>query len=260
MSQQKKGTYEIYTSMSEELILEELGQMKQKFIPAAKLHANRFLLMSQPPKGRRRTGGMVQLEGSICQQDEMRCLRIKTCSGVGFVVGLSAAIFFLCVIAVSVPAAGWKTEILFPMIFLLVLAASLFTMKRSDSIAAEKILREHFEGTDRVTEFQYTTGYSPEQCMEFMKHDNENDLYEYEWRQEKSFGALIIKNYKRPDRIQDFDGRPEWGFVVRFRQQPGGNGTVVEVKLVPTEKLPYIHNKEKIDRFFENKLGAIAEG
>ena len=256
MSQSDKNTYEIHTSMTEELILEELGQMKRKFIPAAKLSADRFLLMLQPPKGRRRTGGMVQLEGSIRQRGDTRCLHIKTCTGVAFVVGVSVAIFCLCVIAMSLPVGGWKIELLFPVIVLIIILLSLQSMKKNDSSAAEEILREHFEGTDRATEFRYTTHYTPQQCMEFMKHDNENDLYAYEWRQEKSFGALIIQNYKKPDRIHDFDGRQEWGFVVRFHEQPGGIGTLVEVKLVQTEKLPYIHNRDNIDAFWSVKLEA----
>ncbi len=93
---------------------------------------------------------------------------------------------------------------------------------------------------------------------EFRASVNVNDIYEYERREEGTSGALIIRNYKKTDSVHDFDGRQEWGFVVRFCEEEG-TGTLMEVKLVQTEKLPFIHNKEKIDRFFENKLGAAVK-
>lgn len=67
---------------------------------------------------------------------------------------------------------------------------------------------------------------------------------------------MIIKDYKRPDRVHDFDGRQEWGFIVRFYEQSGSEETLIEVQLVQTEKLPFIHNKEKIDIFWKEKLDA----
>ena len=38
-------TYEIHTSMSEEMILDELSAMKRKFLPDGKLKAEKFRLL-----------------------------------------------------------------------------------------------------------------------------------------------------------------------------------------------------------------------
>ena len=251
------GTYEIHTSISEELILEELRQMKKKFMPAGPSSANRFTVLVLPPAhqgGRRRAGGFVQLAGNIMQQGDKNCIQVKTRSGVSFIVSMTMVVFLAFVLAGAVLAGNWTLELLFPAGFLLVFSIALFYMRKRDAIAAEKILRERFEGTDRITEFHYKTHYTKEQCLEFMKHENASDIYEYEWREEKTFGALIIRNYKKPDFVHDFVGRQEWGFIVRFREEEGN--TLIETQLVQTEKLPFIHNKQKIDEFFENKLGA----
>ena len=261
MSGKTEHVYEIHTSMKEELVLDELRAMKRKFLPAGRLTAKQFHLMVLAPaqqNGRRRAGGFVQLAGSISQKGDMNCINIKTCSGVSFIIPMFLVVFLSCTMGVVFLAEKWKTVFLFPAVFLLVFFSVLLYMRKKGGREAEKILREHFEGTDRATEFCYTTHYTKEECMEFMAHDNMNDIYRYEWRQEKSFGALIIKDYKKPNHIQDFDGRQEWGFIVRFYEQPGEN-TRIETQLVQTEKLPYIHNKTKIDMFWENKLGAIAK-
>jgi len=255
------GICEIHTSMSEELIVDELCQMKKKFAPVGPLTAKKFVLLVLPPPhqgGRRRSGGLVQLVGIIKQQGDENCIQVKTQSGVGFIIPMILVGFFMLSLAFVIAAGDRSPELLAPIGFLLVFSAAFFYMRKKDAKAAEAILREHFEGTDRATEFHYTTQYTKEQCMEFMKHDNVNDIYEYEWREERTFCALMIRNYKVPDFVHDFYGRQEWGFIVRFREEEG-TGTVVEVKLVQTGKLPFIHNKEKIDRFFENKLGAAVK-
>lgn len=259
MSQKKSNTYEIHTSMKTELILEELKAMKRKFLPVGELTSDRFSLLVLPPahrSGRKRTGGFVQLLGSISEQDGKRCIHIKTCSGAGFIIPMAMAVLFLWAIGMAILAGNWSVQLLFPICFLIIFYAVLLYMRKNDAIKAEEILREHFEGTDHATEFRYTTRYSQEQCMEFMKHDNMNDIYVYEWRQEKTFGALVIKDYKKPDRVHDFDGRQEWGLIVRFCEQPGSEETLVEATHVQTEKLPYVHNKEKIDIFWKEKLDA----
>lgn len=263
MSFLRMKEYEIVSSMSEELILEELKEMKRKFVPVTPLTAKHFNLMVLAPShqsGRRRSGGFVQLDGRVSSQGDERCIHIKTCSGVGVIIPMSMAMFFLCAVAVAILAGNRSAQLLFPIGFLLVFSVVMLYMRENDSKAAEKILREHFEGTDQATSFRYRTNYTKEQCMEFMKHDNMNDIYKYEWRQEKNFGALIIKDYKLPNRVHDFNGRQEWGFIVRFHEQFDGAGTLIEAELVQTEKLPYIHNKEKVDIFWINRLGATANG
>ncbi len=252
------GIYEIHTSMSEELILEELRQMKKKFAPVGPITANKFVLLVLPPphRGRRRSGGFVQLVGNIVQQGDKNCMQIKTCSGMGFIIPMIIVVFFMLSLAAVIAAGDRSPELLMPIGFLLVFSSVLFYTRKKDAEVAEDILRERFTGTDRVTEFRYTTHYTKEQCLEFMKHENVNDIYEYEWREERTFGALIIRNYKKPDFVHDFDGRQEWGFIVRFREAEG-TGTVVEVKLVQTEKLPFIHNRVKIDEFWNCKLAAV---
>lgn len=255
--------FEIHTSLPEEFILEELHQMKRKFMPAGPLTAKRFELLVLPPaqqNGRRRAGGFVQITGNIAQQGDENCIQIKTCSGVSFVIAMSMVVFLAFVLAGAILAGNWTLELLFPAGFLVVFSIVLLYMRKKDAIAAEKILRERFEGTDRITEFHYKTHYTKEQCLEFMKHENVNDIYEYEWREEKTFGALIIKNYKKPDFVHDFDGRQEWGFIVRFREKPEGAETLIEAELVQTEKLPFLCNRAKVDTFWEGKLEAVVSG
>ena len=255
----KKKEYEIHTSMSEELILEELREMKRKFVPVTPLTAERFDLMVLAPShqsGRRRSGGFVQLVGAVSSRDDERCIHIKTCSGLGFILPMSLALFFLCAITCSILAGNWTVQLLAPLGFLFVFFVVMLSKREKAGREGEEILREHFEGADRAVKFCYTAHYTKDQCLEFMKHDNAEDIYQYEWRQEKTFGALIIKNYKIPDFIHDFNGRQEWGFIVRFREQPDTAETLIEAELVQTEKLPFIHDKAKVDVFWEKKLGA----
>lgn len=255
--------YEIHTSVSEELILEELREMRQKFMPVTPLTAERFDLMVMAPaykSNRRRSGGFTQFVGRISTQDDERCIHIKTCSGAGVILPMSLVIIFGGLIALLIVTGNWCEELLVIIGILFVFTLFSLYMRKTQGEEGEKILREHFEGTDRVVKFCYRTHYTKEQCLEFMKHDNAEDIYQYEWRQEKTFGALIIKNYKIPDFIHDFDGRQEWGFIVRFREQPDAAGTFIEAELVQTEKLPFIHNKAKVDVFWERKLGAIVNG
>ena len=251
--------YEIHTSMSEELIVDELCQMKKKFAQVGPLTAKRFSLLVLPPShesGRRRSGGLVQLVGSIKQQGDENCIQVKTQSGVGFIIPMILVGFFILGLAFVIAAGDRSPELLAPIGFLIVFSAAFLYMRKKDAKAAEAILREHFEGTDRAIEFHYTTQYTKEQCMEFMKHENVNDIYEYEWREERTFCALVIKNYKSPDFVHDFQGRQEWGLIVRFREEEG-TGTLVDVKLVQTPKIPFIHNRAKIDGFWNRKLGAV---
>lgn len=259
MSPKKSNIYEIYTSMKTELILEELKGMKRKFFPLGAVSAEHFgLMVLAPPhqSGRRRSGGFVELSGKISEQGDVNCIEIKTGSGAGFILPVGMGFVFMLAIVMAFIAGNGRAQLLFPIAVLLIIYAALFCLRKSDSKKAEEILREHFEGTDRVTEFRYTTHYTLQQCMEFMGHENQNDIYRYEWKQESSFGALVIKDYKHPDRVRDFDGRQEWGFVVRFHEQPDSAETLIAADLVQTEKLPYIHNKEKIDMFWKEKLGA----
>lgn len=259
MSPKKSDTYEIYTSMKTELILEELKGMKRKFFPVGKMTPERFALMVLAPShqsGRRRSGGFVEFSGRISKQGDMNCIQIKTGSGAGFILPVGMVVLFLWAIVMAILAGNGTVQLLFPIGVLLIIYVALFCLRKSDSKKAEEILREHFEGTDRATEFRYTTHYTVQQCKEFMMHDNTNDIYEYEWRQEVSFGVLIIKDYKNPDRVHDFDGRQQWGFVVRFHEQPDSAETLIVAELAKTEKLPFIHNKEKIDVFWKEKLSA----
>lgn len=259
MSKKKANTYEIHTSMKTELILEELKGMKRKFFPVGRMTADKFNLMVLAPahqSGRKRSGGFVELSGSILEKGDKNCIHIKTGSGAGFILPVGMVVFFLWAILMAILAGNTTWQLLFPISVLLIIYVALFCLRKSDSQKAEEILREHFEGTDRATEFRYTTRYTKEQCIEFMMHDNMNDIYEYEWRWEKAFGALIIKDYKNPDRVHDFDGRQEWGFIVRFYEQTDSAQTLIVAELVQTEKLPFIHNKEKIDTFWKEKLRA----
>ncbi len=259
MFRRKSGIYEICTSMKTELILEELRGMKRKFLPLGIVSAQRFgLMVLAPPhqSGRRRSGGFVELSGRISERGDMNCIQVKTGSGAGFVLPVGMIVLFLGVIIMAFLTGNGSVQLLFPIIMLLLICVTLFCLRRSDGQKAEEILREHFEGTDRVTEFRYTTRYTVQQCKEIMMHDNVNDVYEYEWRQEASFGVLIVKDYKHPDRVRDFDGRQQWGFVVRFHEQPNRAETLIVAELVQTEKLPFIHNKEKIDIFWKEKLDA----
>ena len=252
------GIYEIHTSMSEELIVDELCQMKKKFAPVGSVKAEKFDLLVLPPEnenGRRRSGGFVQLAGKIVQQGNENCIQMKVHSGVAFIIPMIIVVLFWLCIAGVLLAGERSPELFVPIIFLIVFPCALFYMRKNDPEVAEAILREHFEGTDRAVEFHYTTQYTKEQCLEFMKHENVNDIYDYEWREEKTFGALIIKNYKVPDFVHDFHGRQEWGFIVRFREE--AEGTLIDVKLVQTEKLPFIHNRAKIDEFWKQKLDAV---
>lgn len=259
MSSSKANTYEIHTSMKTELILEELMGMKRKFLPMGTVSAERFgLMVLAPPhqSGRRRSGGFVELSGRISERGDMNCIHIKTGSGAGFVLPVGMVALFLVVIIMAVFAGNGSAQLLFPISILLFICVALFCLRRRDGQKAEEILREHFEGTDRATEFCYATRYTVQQCKEIMMHDNVNDVYEYEWRQEASFGVLIIKDYKHPDMVRDFDGRQPWGFVVRFHEQPDSAETLIVAELAATEKLPFIHKKEKIDVFWKEKLSA----
>lgn len=76
----------------------------------------------------------------------------------------------------------------------------------------------------------------------------------------EKFDLLILppqneNGRRRGGFVHDFHGRQEWGFIVRFREE--AEGTLIDVKLVQTEKLPFIHNRAKIDRFWKQKLGVL---
>lgn len=258
----RKQVYEIRTSMSTERILGELKEMDEKFVPTCPMTAEGFklyVLQERRERQRKRSGGFSELVGKISDEGEHRIIQIKNCSGAGFIMPMLMMPFLLFAIVLVLLAGGISPDLLYLIGLFLVVYGLMAYMRVTDVERAEAVLREHFEGTDHATEFFYTTHYTKQQCMEFMKHDNMDDVYSYEWRQEKNFGALIIKDYKVPNFVRDFNGRQEWGFIVRFREQPDTAETLIEVQLVVTEKLPFIHNKEKVNIFWEKKLGAVAK-
>ena len=150
MSSKKSKTYEIHTSMKTELILEELMGMKRKFLPIGTMSAERFGLMVLAPQhqsGRRRSGGFVELSGRISEQDDMNCIQIKTGSGAGFILPVGMVVLFLWAIVMAILAGNGTVQLLFPIGVLLIIYVALFCLRKSDSKKAEKILREHFEGS-----------------------------------------------------------------------------------------------------------------
>ena len=118
--------FEIHTSMSEELIIDELCQMEKKFAPIGKVTAEKFDLLVIPPAhegGRRRSGGFVQLTGRIVQQEDANCIQVKEHSGVGFIIPMIMVVFFSVVLAGAVLAGNWTPELLFPIGFLIMFSS-----------------------------------------------------------------------------------------------------------------------------------------
>ena len=101
--------------------------------------------------------------------------------------------------------------------------------------------------------FYYITNYSLDLCLEYMKHDNIYDRFEYVWEKKEDYYLITFKEYKNS--ILSLATSPKPTFKVIFENM--GNQTGISVQFIKErfQPVPNVSTKD-IDTFFEKKLDA----
>ena len=99
----------------------------------------------------------------------------------------------------------------------------------------------------------YKTNYSLDLCLEYMKHDNIYDKFEYVWEKKEDYYLITFKEYKNS--ILSLAMAPKPTFKVMFENM--GNQTGISVQFIKgfLQLVPFVYTKD-IDTFFEKKFDA----
>lgn len=103
--------------------------------------------------------------------------------------------------------------------------------------------------------FYYTTNYSLDLCLEYMKHDNIYDRFKYEWEEKGDYYLITFIEYKNS--MLSLANAPKPTFKVTFENM--GNQTGITVQFIKGKgflwSLPFVSEKD-VDIFWEKKLDA----
>ena len=103
------------------------------------------------------------------------------------------------------------------------------------------------------SELHYITNYSLDLCLEYMKHDNIYDKFEYAWEEKGDYYLITFTEYKNS--MLSLATSPKPTFKVTFENM--GNQTGISVQFITGFLLPvsFVYTKD-IDTFWEKKLDA----
>ncbi len=101
--------------------------------------------------------------------------------------------------------------------------------------------------------YHYITNYSLDLCLEYMKHDNIYDKFEYVWEERGDYYLITFKEYKNG--MLSLANAPKPTFKVTFENM--GNETGISVQFIKEslQAVPFVYTKD-IDAFWEKKLDA----
>lgn len=103
--------------------------------------------------------------------------------------------------------------------------------------------------------YHYITNYSLDLCLEYMKHDNIYDKFEYVWEERGDYYLITFKEYKNG--MLSLANAPKPTFKVTFENM--GNQTGISVQFIKgngfLQQVPSVRTKD-IDTFWEKKLDA----
>lgn len=101
--------------------------------------------------------------------------------------------------------------------------------------------------------YHYITDYSLDLCLEYMKHDNIYDKFEYVWEERGDYYLITFKEYKNG--MLSLANAPKPTFKVTFKNM--GNQTGISVQFIKgsLQAVPFVYTKD-IDAFWKKKLDA----
>ncbi len=105
-------------------------------------------------------------------------------------------------------------------------------------------------------QYHYITNYSLDLCLEYMKHDNIYDKFEYVWEESGEYYLITFKEYKNG--MLSLANAPKPTFKVTFENM--GNQTGISVQFIKgyLQAVPSVYTRD-IDAFWEKKLDAKKE-
>ncbi|MDE6530059.1 MAG: hypothetical protein K2K96_04720 [Lachnospiraceae bacterium] len=101
--------------------------------------------------------------------------------------------------------------------------------------------------------YHYITNYSLDLCLEYMKHDNIYDKFEYVWEERGDYYLITFKEYKNS--MLSLANAPKPTFKVTFENMGNQTGISVQFLKGSLQPVPFAYTKD-IDIFWEKKLDA----
>lgn len=101
--------------------------------------------------------------------------------------------------------------------------------------------------------YHYIANYPLDLCLEYMKHNNIYDRFEYEWEERGGYYLITFKEYKSS--MLSLANAPKPTFKVTFENM--GNQTGISVQFIKgsLQPVPFVYTRD-INIFWEKKLDA----
>ncbi|MDE7367728.1 MAG: hypothetical protein K2N24_10265 [Lachnospiraceae bacterium] len=104
-----------------------------------------------------------------------------------------------------------------------------------------------------MMQFYYVTNYSIPLCLDYMKHENVQDRFVYQWEEKEDYFLITFLEYKND--IKSLATSPKPTFKVVFEELENQVGINVQFLSGTLQPVPFVYTKE-VDMFWEKKLDA----